>query len=49
MMNKTTKWILWVVLLLILVLYPRLFGFYFTNIFVVFAIYALYAITFNIL
>jgi len=49
MMNKTTNWILWVVLLLILVLYPRLFGFYFTNIFVVFAIYALYAITFNIL
>jgi len=48
-MNKTTNWILWVVLLLILVLYPRLFGFYFTNIFVVFAIYALYAITFNIL
>ena len=49
MMNKTTKWILWMVLLLILIFYPSLFGLYFTNIFVVFAIYALYAITFNIL
>ncbi len=49
MTNRVIKGILWVVLLLILVLYPRLFGLYFTNIFVIFAIHALFALSFNIL
>ena len=49
MMNKTVKWILWAVILTILVFYPRLFGIYFTNVFVTFAIFALFAVTFNLL
>jgi len=49
MMNKRVKWVLWVALLIFLVFYPRLFGIYFTNVFVIFAIFALYAITFNLL
>jgi len=48
-MNRITKSVLWVVLLLILVFYPMLFGLYFTNIFVIFAIFALFAISFNML
>jgi len=49
MTDRRVKGILWAVILAILVLYPRLFGLYFTNIFVIFAIYALFAITFNML
>ncbi|HDH99033.1 MAG: branched-chain amino acid ABC transporter permease [Deltaproteobacteria bacterium] len=48
-MNRITKSVLWVVLLIILAFYPQLFGFYFTNIFVVFAIFALFAVSFNML
>lgn len=49
MMSKTTKWILWAVILAILLIYPRAFGIYFTNVFVIFAIYALFAVSFNLL
>jgi branched-chain amino acid transport system permease protein len=48
-MSKMIKWIIWVVLLVILVFYPRLFGIYFTNVFVTFAIFALFAVSFNLL
>jgi branched-chain amino acid transport system permease protein len=48
-MNRITKSVLWVVLLLILAFYPKLFGLYFTNIFVIFAAFALFAISFNML
>lgn len=49
MMSKTTKWILWAVILAILLVYPRLFGIYFTNVFVIFAIYARFSVSFNLL
>ena len=49
MMNKTVKWILWVLIVAFLVFYPRLFGIYFTNVFVTFAIFSLYAVSFNLL
>ncbi len=49
MMKKIIKWILWLVLLVFLALYPRLFGIYFTNVFVVFAVFALYAVSLNLL
>ena len=49
MMSKTTKWILWAVILAILLIYPRAFGIYFTNVFVIFAIYALFSVSFNLL
>ena len=49
MMNKTIRWVLWVVILAFLLLYPRLFGIYFTNVFVTFAIFALFAVSLNLL
>lgn len=49
MMNKTIKWILWVVILVFLLLYPRLFGIYYTNVFVISAIFALFSLSVNLL
>jgi len=49
MMRKTHKWILAVVILAVLVSYPKIFGIYYTNIFVTFAIFALFATAFNLL
>lgn len=49
MMNRTIKGIVWGVMLLALVLYPWLFGIYYTNVFVIFAIFALYAVSYNLL
>lgn len=49
MMNKMTKWILWAVLFGMLVIYPRIFGIYYTNVFVTFAIFALFAVSLNLL
>ncbi len=49
MMNKTSKWIIWVVLLAVLLIYPRLFGIYYTNVFVISAIFALFALSVNLL
>ncbi|HEY5497007.1 MAG TPA: branched-chain amino acid ABC transporter permease [Syntrophales bacterium] len=48
-MNKTTKTILWLVLLVILVFYPKIFGVYYTNVFVTFAVFAVYAVALNVL
>jgi branched-chain amino acid transport system permease protein len=49
MMNRTVKWASWAAILIFLAFYPRLFGPYFTNVFVHFAIFALYAASFNLL
>ncbi len=49
MMNKTIKWILWIAGFVFLVLYPQLFGIYYSNVFVIFAIFALYATSYNLL
>lgn len=48
-MNKTTKTILWLVLLVILAFYPKVFGVYYTNVFVTFAVFAVYAVALNVL
>ena len=48
-MNKTTKTILWLVLLVILAFYPNIFGVYYTNVFVTFAVFAVYAVALNVL
>jgi len=48
-MNKSMQWIFWGVLLLALFLYPKLFGIYYSNVFVTFAIFALFSVTFNVL
>jgi branched-chain amino acid transport system permease protein len=49
MMNKKAQWILWVGLIVILALYPKLFGIYYTNLFVTFAVFAIYSVSFNLL
>ncbi|MRR14919.1 MAG: branched-chain amino acid ABC transporter permease [Deltaproteobacteria bacterium] len=49
MKNKIIKIILWAVLIVILALLPKMFGIYYTNIFVTFAIFAVYAISLNVL
>ncbi len=49
MNNKITKTVLWVVLLVILVFYPKMFGVYYTNLFVTFAVFAVYAVSLNVL
>jgi branched-chain amino acid transport system permease protein len=48
-MNRTAKMVLWAVLIAIMVFYPRIFGIYYTNVFVTFAIFALFAVTLNLL
>ena len=48
-MAKTKNWIFWTVALIALVLYPRVFGIYYTNVFITFAIFALFAVSFNLL
>jgi branched-chain amino acid transport system permease protein len=49
MMKKTIKPILWLALLVILIFFPKLFGIYYTNVFVTFAIFATYAVAVNVL
>lgn len=49
MKNKTTKIILWAVLIAILAFFPKIFGIYYTNIFVTFAVFAVYAVSLNVL
>ena len=48
-MNPKQKWALWAAVTIFLLLYPQLFGIYYSNIFVTFAIYALYAVSLNLL
>ncbi|MBM4330843.1 MAG: branched-chain amino acid ABC transporter permease [Deltaproteobacteria bacterium] len=49
MTNKIMKWVSWSVFLAFLAVYPKLFGIYYTNVFVTFAIFALFAVTLNLL
>jgi branched-chain amino acid transport system permease protein len=49
MMNKRVRWFLWAGLIFILVLYPKFFGIYYTNLFVTFAVFAIYSVSFNLL
>jgi branched-chain amino acid transport system permease protein len=49
MKNNMYKWILWVVVFIILAVFPRVFGIYYTNFIVAFAIFSLYAVTVNLL
>jgi branched-chain amino acid transport system permease protein len=48
MRNSLYKWILWAVGIIILAIFPRLVGIYYTNVFVGFATFALYAVTLNL-
>jgi branched-chain amino acid transport system permease protein len=49
MTNKVLKWMVWIVIIAILAAYPRIFGLYYTNLFVTFAIFALFSVSFNLL
>jgi branched-chain amino acid transport system permease protein len=49
MMNKQVKGVLWVGLFVLLALYPKIFGIYYTNLFVTFAIFAVFSVSFNLL
>jgi len=48
-MNRINLALLWVAFLAFLLFYPRLFGFYYTNLFVTFAVFAAYSVSFNML
>ena len=48
-MSKTKQWIFWIVVLAALVFYPKVFGIYYTNVFISFAIFALFAVSYNLL
>jgi branched-chain amino acid transport system permease protein len=49
MMNKKAQWILWAGLIVFLALYPKVFGIYYTNLFVTFAVFAVFSVSFNLL
>jgi branched-chain amino acid transport system permease protein len=49
MRNNMYKWILWVVVIIFVAIFPHVFSIYFTNLFLAFAIYSLYAVTVNLL
>jgi branched-chain amino acid transport system permease protein len=49
MMNKKGHWILGAGLIVVLYLYPKIFGIYYTNLFVTFAVFAVYSVSFNLL
>jgi branched-chain amino acid transport system permease protein len=49
MTNKKLQWILWMGLIIILVFYPKVFGPYYTNVFVTFAIFAVFSVSLNML
>ena len=48
-MSKTQKWIFLIVVLAALVFYPKVFGIYYTNVFISIAIFALFAVSYNLL
>ena len=48
-MRTTIKMVFAVLLIAVIAFYPRLFGIYYTNVFVTFAIFALFAVTLNLL
>ena len=49
MTNKVPKSILWISLVAVLAVYPKLFGIYYTNLFVTFAVFAIFSVSFNLL
>lgn len=48
-MNKYKKWIPWLLLAVLLILYPIIFGTVYTNLFIRFAIFAVFAASLNLL
>ncbi len=48
-MNRPAKIVFWLALIALMVLYPKLFGIYYTNVFVTFSIFAVYSASMNLL
>ena len=48
-MSKTKNVIFWIAVIAALVFYPKVFGIYYTNVFISFAIFALFAVSYNLL
>ncbi len=48
-MMKKIKWVCGIAIALVLLFYPKLFGIYYTNLFLTFAIFAVYSVSFNLL
>ncbi len=48
-MKRIMKWALWAVFVGLLAFFPKLFGIYYTNVFVSFAVFALFAVSYNLL
>lgn len=48
-MKKKIIWFCVIVIAIILIFYPKLFGIYYTNLFLTFAIFAVYSVSFNLL
>jgi branched-chain amino acid transport system permease protein len=49
MMNKKINIILWLALIVILAIFPKVFGIYYTNMMITFAIFSVYALSLNML
>ena len=48
-MRMKINWLCGIAIAIILILYPKLFGIYYTNLFLTFAIFAVYSVSFNLL
>lgn len=48
-MKKKLNWLLGMGIAILLLFYPKLFGIYYTNLFITFAIFAVYSVSFNLL
>jgi branched-chain amino acid transport system permease protein len=49
MMNKKGLWLLWAGIIIVLILYPKVSGIYYTNFFVTFAIFSVFSVSYNFL
>ncbi|MBA4392388.1 MAG: branched-chain amino acid ABC transporter permease [Desulfobacca sp.] len=49
MINKKNHWLLWTGLIVVLILYPKVAGIYYTNFFVTFAIFSVFSVSYNFL
>jgi branched-chain amino acid transport system permease protein len=49
MKNKITFWFLWIVLLVVVALIPKIFGAYYVNLVVTFAVFSVYSVALNVL
>ena len=48
-MTEAKNWIIWSAVLIFLIFYPKIFGIYYTNVFIIFAIFSLFAVSYNLL